>query len=191
MTAPSVAEPRLRLATVVSRNSFMRLPADLKDHLRELPPHVRALHGLVEAIDEDAYARAAAGASPAALTGAIYPLERAVEILDGHLCALAAIAVREAGLPPCTAEEAIEWLPALGLTTRARAHSLLEIHSVTTALDHERDPREQRLLVRAALVLDREILAFLGEYTRRLVVRAPRRPRRAPWVRCFRGCRRA
>lgn len=168
--APS---PEMRSQSIASRNALMRLPWDLKEELRRIPRPVHLLHALVEEIDQDDYVRRAEAGEPEFLARVSYPLERAVCVLDRHVCALAEIAVREAGLPPGNDEENLVWLAALGLTTRRRSRSLLAVHLARGALERPMSSQDHRELVRAAAVLDREIVRFLADYTAWFLEHAP------------------
>src|SRR5581483_9204337 len=73
------------IANASVRNALMRLPADVKQRL-------------VEQIDEDRFAQTAAHPDATALLTVVYPLERAVEVVDRYVCDLAASAIRCGGL---------------------------------------------------------------------------------------------
>jgi hypothetical protein len=151
--------------TAEPRNALMRLPFDVKQRLREIPRHVHALHHLLDTTDEDGFVRAAAHNDTSELAAVVYPLERAFEIVDRHVCELAVLAVHHAGLPMGEPEDDIHRLALLHATSPARAAALAAAHRARPALDRLCTLDDRRELARAAALLGREIVPFLAEYT--------------------------
>jgi hypothetical protein len=161
------------IANASVRNALMRLPADVKQRLAELPHHVHALQSLVEQIDEDRFAQTAAHPDATALLTVVYPLERAVEVVDRYVCDLAASAIRCGGLMVERPDENLRRLPMIGVTSRRRAEFLLSVHHARERLERPPDAAARRNLARAAAVLAREAMPFLGDCTAWLLAHEP------------------
>jgi hypothetical protein len=77
-----------------------RLPRKIAVRLADLRRHYEALGHVLEQTSREEFIRASRLADPEALTGRVYPLERAFEILSNYIAELNELGLAEAGLEP-------------------------------------------------------------------------------------------
>jgi uncharacterized protein YutE (UPF0331/DUF86 family) len=146
------------------RDAPRPLPREIKVRLADLRRHYEALALALEQTSLDAFRSAARGTDPAALTRAVYPVERGFEVLCNYAAELAELGLNEAGLEPGDRPANIRLLERERVISAARSRRLRAALEARNALQHEYPDVRAAGTYEAAGDLVAELPGFLRDY---------------------------
>lgn len=157
-------------STPPERDDLRRLPAGVRERLADIPRHLRALRSIAGSVSAERYQQAYQSGDADALARDVYPIERALEILDNYMIEMAEAGVKALGQAPDTSGVAnLRTLVENGAVSSSCVERLIDVHRTRNQLIHNYPHVRARMIFDAVEILDKEVVAFMRGYVPWLV----------------------
>lgn len=150
----------------IDRSKLGQLPRQVRIRVRDIPRHLRALRLALSRTDAERLAEAMRSGDEEVLLAEVYPIERALTLLDNYVVELAEIALDHVGEPRGSGVENLRRLASIGAVRRARIERLVELHRARNEVEHAYPDVVAPRIFEAADILSANISGFLTDYVR-------------------------